>query len=73
MHHAFRLTYDMQHGTCCRPPKPLRVPVSADKGLRTKVHELCRDPRLPKVSTQTILDDPEHPTMELSFSYKVSS
>ena len=35
------------------------------------MHELCRDPRLPKVSTQTILDDPEHPTMELTFSYKV--
>ena len=73
MHHACALTCKTQHGAWCRPPKPLRVPVSADKATRTRVHELCRDPRLPKVSTQTILDDPEHPTMELTFSYKVRS
>ena len=56
-----------------RPPKPLSVPVSADKAERTCVHELCRHPALPKVTTQTIQEDPEHPLIELSFHYKVSS
>jgi len=55
-----------------RPPKPLRVPVSADKALRTRVHELCRQAKLPKVSTRTILDDPEHSAIELSYHYKAS-
>lgn len=56
-----------------RPPKPLRVPVSADKAQRTRFHELCRQPRLPRVSTQTILEDPEHPSIELTFHYKAST
>lgn len=56
-----------------RPPKPLRVPVSADKAHRTKVHELCRLPTLPRVSTLTILDNPEQPAIELSFHYKAST
>ena len=54
-----------------RPPKPLSVPVSADKAQRTRVHELCRHPKLPKVTTQTIQEDPERPLIELSFHYKV--
>ncbi len=56
-----------------RPPKPLSVPVSADKAERTRVHELCRHPKLPKVTTQTIQEDPERPLIELSFHYKVIS
>ncbi|CAL5229719.1 g13095 [Coccomyxa viridis] len=56
-----------------RPPKPLSVPVSADKAERTRVHELCRHPKLPKVTTQTIQEDPERPLIELSFHYKRSN